>query len=313
VRATADATVELATDFTKFIEEAQDSIVASMESLELSGKKFGDLPWTRDSGDGESKGYGRTRVLEDGSVFEKAAVSITVIEGTLSPERAKAMSARGRPAGPGEGYSAAALSLVFHTTSPHVPTFRADVRMFQLKNQGTAWFGGGADLTPNYLDEQDATQFHQFWKGVCDDHDKEFYPDFKKQCDDYFYLPARGERRGIGGIFFDDLEGSPEVLRFVKDVANKWMPSYSPIVLRHRDKEYTNEQKEWQMIRRGRYAEFNMLWDRGVRFGLLSGGDIERIMVSAPPMVKWVFNYTPKEGSEEAKIMEVLKNPREWA
>ncbi|GAB5358518.1 hypothetical protein AAMO2058_000465200 [Amorphochlora amoebiformis] len=300
--------------FVSMIERVQGELIDELEALDGSGKKFIDSPWTRES-TGSGGGYGRTRVLEGGRVFEKAAAGVTVISGALSPERAAAMSARGRPATPGAIYHAAALSLVFHPESPLVPTFRADVRMFALEGDEDtgAWFGGGADLTPSYLDTQDAQEFHQFWKKTCDRHDADYYTTFKKECDEYFYLPARNEHRGIGGIFFDDMEGTPETLAFVTDVADSWMDSYRDIVIRHRNQEYTKEQKDWQLLRRGRYAEFNMIWDRGVRFGLLSGGDIDRIMVSAPPVVRWAYNATPVPGSKEEEIMEVLRSPRAWA
>ena len=262
------------------------------------------------------------------------------------------VSGRGRaeidPAG-GQKYATAALSLVFHPTSPMVPTFRADVRRFAVEGAGDVLYGGGADLTPYYLYEDDAREFHASWRELCDAHDTSVDPSVfdmcaaetgglggalharcKRWCDEYFYIPARGEHRGVGGIFFDDMEagGSPEsdasaespqrkavVARdpeaFTRAVAKNWIASYAPIVERRRGERYGDVEERWHHQRRGRYVEFNLLYDRGVKFGL-DGGRVESIMVSAPPRVRWDYNVAPEKGSREENLVEVLRNPRCW-
>ncbi|KAH7432754.1 hypothetical protein KP509_07G038100 [Ceratopteris richardii] len=274
--------------------------------------------------------YGITRVLENGNSMEKAAVNVSIIHGHLSEARAKAMSSRGRNVEVGSEYFAGALSIVFHPCNPYVPTFRSDVRYFEVKDFG--WFGGGADLTPNYLDEDDARYFHTFLKEICDKFDPDFYQRSKSACDSYFYLPARKEHRGIGGIFFDDLESftvddhksensimvkekykseRAQVFEFVCQLAKGFLPSYLPIVKRKRDLPYGDRERQWQLLRRGRYLEFNLLYDRGVKFGL-DGGRIESIMVSAPPLIAWKYNVVPEIGSPEAQMIETLSCPRIW-
>ncbi|KAI2508179.1 Coproporphyrinogen III oxidase [Fragilaria crotonensis] len=267
---------------------------------------------------------GITRVMQGGDVIEKGACSLTVIDqGILSQERAAAIQSRqdnDLSIQAGDLYWAAALSIVVHSRSPLVPTFRSDVRIFVVTSSATtttvAWFGGGADLTPYYLNDDDVTQFHAAYKTLTDAHDlgEEFtYDCMKKACDDYFYLPARSEHRGTGGIFFDDLVATPESLDFVKGVAKAWVPSWKPIVNRHRNVAYTEQQRHWQLLRRGRYLEFNLLYDRGVKFGLAAANPrVEGVMVSAPPLIAWEYNHVIEQGSPEAKLMEVLKTPRAW-
>mmetsp|Transcript_35986 Transcript_35986/g.113844 ORF Transcript_35986/g.113844 Transcript_35986/m.113844 type:complete len:292 (-) Transcript_35986:908-1783(-) len=290
--------------------------------MEGIGRDFEVDRWER--GVDGSGGYGITRVLQSADVvglpqkdalFEKAAANVSVVRGTLTPERAKAMSSRGRgnvDIEGGQEYSAAAMSLVFHPASPRVPTLRADVRLFEVG--GSVWYGGGCDLTPAYLEEEDAREFHGFWKGVCDKYDPALYPRYKAWCDDYFYIPARGEHRGVGGVFFDDL--APEDVgfdagAFVRDVGDGILPSWEKIVARRRGEDYGEAERRWQCLRRGRYLEFNLLYDRGVRFGL-DGGRVESIMVSAPPLIAWQYDAVPDEGTPEARTLEVLKSPREW-
>jgi coproporphyrinogen III oxidase len=198
-----------------------------------------------------------------------------------------------------------------------VPTFRADVRYFELEN-GQGWFGGGGDLTPYYLFDDDAKEFHQVYKNTCDKYSSSLYPTMKEWCDNYFYIPARQEHRGVGGIFFDDLSwidggDMSGAFDFTCDVCKTFMPSYLPIVKRRRSLSYTDEQRHFQLLRRGRYIEFNMLYDRGVKFGLVPGGRIEAVMVSCPPLVAWDYNYTPETGSEEERLMKILRAPIEWA
>ncbi|CAG9461334.1 unnamed protein product [Pedinophyceae sp. YPF-701] len=302
-------------DFKDYVLDLQSRILAAGERIESSsGAKFLHDRWERDPAD-PSAGFGITCVLEDGDVLEKAAANVSIIEGVLTPERAQAMSSRGRasidPAG-GQPYAAAAMSLVFHSKHPFVPTLRADVRLFRVG--GEEWYGGGCDLTPSYLDEADARAFHAHWRGVCDQHSPALYPEYKAWCDKYFYIPARKEHRGVGGIFFDDLASSADLdaAAFTRDVGDNIIPSWEPIVERHRHDAYTDEHRNWQLLRRGRYLEFNLLYDRGVKFGL-NGGRFESIMVSAPPLIRWKYNAVPEEGSPEWETLEVLRNPREWA
>ena len=302
--------------FEHYILETQRQIISAAETLDASGQRFIHDRWDRPSASGNS-GYGITSVLEGGNILEKGAVNISIISGALSPERAKMMSSRGRdsvdPNG-GQSYAAAAMSLVFHSAHPFIPTLRADVRLFEV--EGRQWYGGGCDLTPFYVIEQDAGEFHQYWKTVCDRHNHTLYPQFKQWCDEYFYIPARKEHRGVGGLFFDDLDAATEsydVEAFVRDVGEGILPSWEPIVNRRRQLSYTQDQRDWQLLRRGRYLEFNLLYDRGVKFGL-DGGRVESIMVSAPPLIAWKYNVQPSPGSEEEKLVHLLqqKPPREW-
>ena len=313
--------------FEDFLLDKQNELCDALERVDGSDARFCRDYWERGS---KSDGYGITRVLEGGDVFEKAAANVSIIRGTLTPERARAMSSRGRaeidPEG-GQEYEACALSLVFHPRSPMVPTFRADVRRFRVG--GKAWYGGGADLTPYYLFDEDAEEFHDKYRAVCDSHDKnaeasEVYAACKDWCDEYFYIPARREHRGVGGVFFDDLEddagsgsdgarvrGVTDAESFTRAIADEWLDSYLPIVDKRRDEAYGEAQERWHHQRRGRYIEFNLLYDRGVRFGL-DGGRIEAIMVSAPPRVRWDYDVNPEPGSEEHRLVETLRAPREW-
>lgn len=300
--------------FEEYVVDLQRRIVQEAEELDGSGIKFVQDRWEREEGN-ENAGYGIACVLEGGEVLEKAASNVSIIRGVLTPARAKAMSSRGRscidPEG-GQPYSAAAMSLVFHSAHPHIPTLRADVRVFQVDDQ--KWFGGGCDLTPFYSFESDFVEFHRYWKALCDGYDATLYPAYKKWCDEYFYIPARKEHRGVGGIFFDDLDsdvGTFDPEDFVMDVGKGILPSWKNIVERRRSQAFSQEERDWQLIRRGRYLEFNLLYDRGVKFGL-EGGRIESIMVSAPPLIAWKYNVVPKEGSEEENLVQLLKQPREW-
>ena len=358
--------------FEVFVVELQASVCAALERIETEAFEIGsdvvrDASATRPAvfredayaRSGTGSGFGVTRVMEGGGVFEKAAANVSVIRGTLSPERAAAMSARGRPGVDprgGQTYAAAALSLVFHPRSPMVPTFRADVRRFTVDGVGS-WYGGGADLTPYYLFDEDAAAFHAHYTNVCAAHDPTapsanrsgaLHARCKKWCDEYFYIPARGEHRGVGGVFFDDMsddetgsanasnddstssvESSPETTdrsivdfdreasprdagSFTRAVGLRWIDSYEPIVKRRWSVPYDAANEKWHHQRRGRYVEFNLLYDRGVRFGL-DGGRVESIMVSAPPRVRWDYDAKPAPGSEEARLVETLRNtPKEW-
>ena len=229
----------------------------------------------------------------------------------------------------GDTYAAAALSIVLHTRSPMVPTFRSDVRIFMVVPSTSdsdsagekvmAWFGGGADLTPYYLFDDDISFFHGLYRDLCQNHfpsetpSSFSYSHMKQACDEYFFLPARSEHRGTGGIFFDDMIASQSTLSFVQDVADTWMPSWLPIVTDRKLMEYTNQQRQWQLLRRGRYLEFNLLYDRGVKFGLANANPrVEGVMVSAPPLIAWEYNHKVEPGSEEDRLMKILKDPIDW-
>eukprot|EP00197_Chlamydomonas_leiostraca_P011064 CAMPEP_0202880098 /NCGR_PEP_ID=MMETSP1391-20130828/34571_1 /ASSEMBLY_ACC=CAM_ASM_000867 /TAXON_ID=1034604 /ORGANISM="Chlamydomonas leiostraca, Strain SAG 11-49" /LENGTH=335 /DNA_ID=CAMNT_0049562549 /DNA_START=258 /DNA_END=1265 /DNA_ORIENTATION=- len=310
--ASTDATFE---DFVDYIQQLQSSILSGAEQLDGSGAKFVRDQWQRDPSDANA-GWGATCVLEGGRVLEKAAANTTVVRGTLTAARAQAMSSRGRaeidPKG-GQPYAAAAMSLVFHSAHPLVPTLRADVRLFQVAGQ--SWFGGGCDLTPFYVNEDDARAFHAKWKQVCDKHQEGLYPKLKEWCDKYFYIPCRHEHRGLGGIFYDDMstkECGFDAAAFTRDVGDAILPSWHNIAATRSQLPFTQQQRDWQLIRRGRYLEFNLLYDRGVKFGL-DGGRIESIMVSAPPLIAWKYNVVPQPGSQEERLVQVLRKPQQWA
>lgn len=253
-------------------------------------------------------------VLQHGSLFEKAGVNVSQLTGILSETRAAAMASRGRVIPPGTPYSAAALSFVLHSQSPFIPTLRGDVRIFAAA--GRVWGGGGADLTIFYVDRPAFSQFHAHWRDVCDQFNPAFYPRFKRWCDDYFYLPARGEHRGVGGIFYDDLDlPGDELIRFQSAVLHNFLPSFQHIVNAQLDIPWTDHHKRWQRIRRGRYIEFNLLNDRGVRFGLAGAppSRTDSIMISAPPSVEWPYRHEPAPDSPEAETLQLLSGkPIDW-
>ncbi|MET0403465.1 MAG: oxygen-dependent coproporphyrinogen oxidase [Cystobacter sp.] len=285
---------------TDHIHALQDEICGALERLD--GKaRFREDSWKRPGGGG-----GRSRVIEDGAVFEKGGVSTSVVFGELEEAFANKLQGEGRT------FWAGGLSLVIHPRNPHAPTVHANYRFI---HQGAkAWFGGGADLTPYYLREEDAVHFHRVHKEACDRHDASFYPRYKKACDQYFYLRHREEARGVGGVFFENTgEELEREFAFVKDVGQAFLPAYLPIVERRKDTPYGEAQRDWQEVRRGRYVEFNLVWDRGTIFGLETKGRTESILMSLPPQVRWRYDYHPAPGSEEARLVEVLRNPRDWA
>ena len=299
--------------FEEMIRKAQDDICAQVEALD--GSKFHEDAWVRENGGG-----GISRVLQGGNVFEKAGVNVSVVYGTMPPEAVKAASARGvtRDVGyePGEPvpFFAAGISSVMHPWNPMAPTMHFNYRYFET-DRGLWWFGGGTDLTPSFLFEEDAKHFHGTLKECCDRHDAEYYPKFKKWCDEYFLIKHRGERRGLGGIFFDDLNDRPadEIFKFSTDCANTVCNAYLPLVERRKDSEYTEAQKKWQQLRRARYVEYNLVYDRGTVFGLKTGGRIESILMSLPLTARWEYDHSPDPGSWEEKTLAVLKEPKEWA
>lgn len=296
--------------FTRFIEDLQDDICQQVETID--GGRFREDPWNRKGGGG-----GRTRVLSDGEVIEKGGVNISSVHGELpEPIRNHFDVEQG-------WFYAAGLSLVLHPRSPMIPTVHANYRFFELyddpemKHVSDRWFGGGCDLTPYYLQEEDAVHFHRVCKEVCDRHGEALYPRFKKACDDYFYNSHRGEARGIGGLFFDYLRGNEKIsdenwYDFVTDAGRSFSEAYLPILKRRLEEPYGEAEREWQEIRRGRYVEFNLIHDRGTLFGLKTDGRVESILMSLPPRVRWVYDHHPVEGSREEALLSVLSEPVEW-
>jgi coproporphyrinogen III oxidase len=312
------AMADLETRAVAFFRSLQDRIVTGLESLD--GGTFHEDSWDRPGGGG-----GRSRVLTDGALFEKAGVNFSEVFGTLRPEMAGGL--------PGDGteFRATGVSLVLHPRNPHVPTIHANVRFIRRGN--TAWFGGGTDLTPYYVLAEDAIAFHCGLKDVCDRHHRSLYPRFKRWCDRYFFLPHRNEPRGVGGIFFDYLGAGAEatagevapaattdwehdlerVFAFVRDLGLGMMDAYSAIVSRRRSDSYGARERDWQLVRRGRYAEFNLIYDRGTLFGLRTDGRTESILMSLPPEVRWRYGAAPEPGSPEARSLEAICARRDWA
>jgi len=290
--------------------KVQSEMCTALEAVEATSRFVSD-EWDRPDIKGSYGGGGLSRVLTNGSVFEKAGVNFSEVSGHLPIEMSKKLAGADSEA----KFYATGVSLIIHPFSPLVPTIHANLRYLEVNE--FSWFGGGVDLTPYYLDQEDARNFHQKLKSICDTHNPHFYPDFKKQCDEYFYLPHRKEHRGIGGLFFDYLgKGNLTILQqtfpFIKELGASLPELYLTIVKRHKDREWKQRQKEFQLLRRGRYVEFNLLYDKGTQFGLKTGGRTESILVSMPPEVRWEYNQQISPGSDEAKLLDVLKNPREW-
>uniref|UniRef100_X5CWZ4 coproporphyrinogen oxidase n=2 Tax=Eukaryota TaxID=2759 RepID=X5CWZ4_9EUKA len=308
-----NANMEMRRKFEENCRRAQNAICNAVS--ELDGKPFTEDIWTRSGGGG-----GISRVLCNGNVFEKAGCSLSVVYGSMPQDALQSATSRGadRAKGYKEGervpFFACGLSSVMHPRNPMAPTMHFNYRYFETDG-GVWWFGGGSDITPAYLFEEDIQHFHQTYKDICDKHDPEYYPKFKKWADEYFTIKHRGETRGLGGIFFDDHNDREpdEIFAFSKECLDAIIPAYLPIVAKHKDDEFTQKQKEWQLMRRGRYVEFNLVYDRGTVFGLKTGGRIESILMSLPETARWEYNHQPEEGSPEAEIMDAFKNPREWA
>ena len=283
-----------------YFESLQEDICASLEQLD--GKAgFSADPWNRPGGGG-----GITRVLQDGDLFEKAGVNFSAVFGTLPENAARKMNMSPM------GFFATGVSLVIHPRSPMVPTVHANYRYFELEN-GDSWFGGGSDLTPYYPYDEDTIHFHSTLKVACDRHDPSFYHRFKQWCDEYFSIKHRGEGRGVGGIFFDYLRGDFEKhFAFVRSAGDAFLHSYFPIVNRRMNETWGDREREWQLIRRGRYVEFNLVYDRGTMFGLETDGRVESILMSLPPLAEWKYDFPIVDGSREARLVEMLKQPRRW-
>ena len=295
--------------FYEYIQILQDRITSKLEAVDGVAQFQEDI-WKRPEGGG-----GRTRVIENGYVFEKGGVNISAVHGQLPKTMQQHFGVADA------NFFACGLSLVLHPKNPMVPTVHANWRYFEMYdtvgNIVDQWFGGGQDLTPYYLFDEDAKHFHQVCKTACDKHNAEFYPKYKSRCDEYFYNAHRNEARGIGGLFFDYCKAN-EVIQmqdwynFVTEIGDSFLDAYVPIVERRKDLDYTEAQRNWQEIRRGRYVEFNLVHDKGTLFGLKTNGRIESILMSLPPHVQWVYDHNPEAGSEEEKLIKVLQNPIDW-
>ena len=294
---------------------SQDTIVALFKQLQeelsegleaVDGKaKFEEDRWERPGGGG-----GRSRVIRKGNVFEKGGVNFSHVHGAMPSKISQRLGITGQV-----DFHATGVSLVIHPESPLVPIIHMNVRYFETSD-GTHWFGGGIDLTPIYVVEEDAIFFHQQLKDVCDRFGPNYYNEFKPWCDEYFTLIHRNDTRGIGGIFFDHMKAISEDQKshnfdFVRSVGEAFVPTYTEIANRHKDKSYTQAHKDFQLMRRSRYVEFNLVWDKGTKFGLDTNGRTESILMSMPPMAAWSYNYQPDPGSPEAATMKMLR-PHDW-
>ncbi len=288
----------------------QDRICAALEA-EDGGERFREDAWMRPEGGG-----GRTRVLGNGKVFEQAGVNFSHVRGTTLPPSATAQ----RPELAGRAFEALGVSLVVHPRNPYVPTSHMNVRFFIATGSKGAnaapvwWFGGGFDLTPYYGFEDDCVHWHRAARAACEPFGADVYPRFKKWCDDYFFIRHRNEPRGIGGLFFDDFSegGFARSFEFLKSVGDRYLPAYLPIVQKRKAMPFGEREREFQLYRRGRYVEFNLVYDRGTLFGLQSGGRTESILMSLPPLVAWRYDWQPAPGTPEARLYDVFLKPREW-
>ncbi|TMS19974.1 Oxygen-dependent coproporphyrinogen-III oxidase, mitochondrial [Larimichthys crocea] len=314
VRVLQERKDEMSTRMEMLIMETQADFCKALEKVD--GGKFKVDQWQRKEGGG-----GISCVMQDGKVFEKAGVNVSVVFGHLTEEAAKQMRSRGKVLKGKDGklpFCAMGVSSVIHPKNPHIPTVHFNYRYFEIEEEDGSkqwWFGGGTDLTPVYINKEDAFHFHNTLKEACDKHHPQYYPDFKKWCDRYFHIKHRGETRGIGGIFFDDLDSPNQegVFQFVKSCARTVVPCYLPIVYKHLNDNFTDEEKDWQQVRRGRYVEFNLVYDRGVKFGLATPGSrIESILMSLPLTARWEYMHEPAKGTQEAEMLDVLRNPKEW-
>ena len=295
--------------FYTYIQQLQNTITSKLEEVDGQAK-FQEDVWKRPEGGG-----GRTRIIENGGVFEKGGVNISAVYGALPESMQNYFGVKNAD------FFACGLSLVLHPKNPMVPTVHANWRYFEMYDKSGAlvdqWFGGGQDLTPYYLFEEDAQHFHTICKIACEKHNPSFYDLYKERCDTYFWNAHRKEARGIGGLFFDYCKATDEMsikdwYDFVTEVGNSFLESYIPIVTKRKELKYTAAQRDWQEVRRGRYVEFNLVHDKGTLFGLKTNGRIESILMSLPPHVQWKYDHHPETGSEEEKLITVLQKPKEW-
>jgi len=294
--------------FSVYIDSLQERITSDLEKLDGKSKFIKDN-WEREKGGG-----GLTMILENGDVFEKAGVNVSKVYGNLPESMSKLLKVNQ------SHFFACGISLVLHPKNPMAPTFHANLRYFELYEHNVLkdrWFGGGLDLTPYYIFEEDIVHFHKSCKKVCDSYNEGFYSKYKRKCDEYFWNSHRNEARGVGGLFFDYCRESNEMnidnwFSFISDLGNSFLKSYVPIIKKRKDLDYNNSHEKWQQIRRGRYVEFNLLHDKGTLFGLKTNGRIESILISMPPKAQWVYDQTPSKGSEEEKLLNILKSPKKW-
>ncbi|MEA5425412.1 oxygen-dependent coproporphyrinogen oxidase [Arcicella lustrica] len=289
----------------EYFKELQNQICAALENAD--GKAtFHEDNWQREGGGG-----GRSRVIQNGNVIEKGGVMFSAVWGDLHEKMLASMGLTEKV-----DFFATGVSIVLHPNSPKVPIIHMNVRYFEMSN-GTYWFGGGIDLTPHYVVEEDAVWFHQYLKSVCDQHDESYYPKFRNWADDYFFNTHRNETRGIGGIFFDyqkpnESRNKQDLFAFVKAIGESFAPIYTHFMQKNKDLPFTENEKTFQMLRRGRYVEFNLVHDRGTKFGLETNGRTESILMSMPPMAQWVYDYKAEKGSEEEKTLSLLKKGINW-
>jgi len=291
----------------RYLLQLQDAICQQLAAED--GGRFEEDEWVREEGGG-----GRSRVINNGNLIEKGGVNFSHVHGNELPASATAH----RPELAGRSFEAMGVSLVIHPHNPYIPTSHANVRFFIAEQAGEEpvwWFGGGYDLTPYYGFEEDCTSWHQTAKAACEPFGETLYPRFKKWCDDYFYLKHRSEARGIGGLFFDDFNelGFEKSFGLMQAVGNSYIDAYLPIMQRRKNTVFGERERDFQLYRRGRYVEFNLVWDRGTLFGLQTGGRTESILMSLPPLVKWVYNWQPDAGSAEAALTDKFLSPKEWA
>jgi len=292
----------------QYLLNLQNNICYQLEQVD--GKaKFIEDSWEKEG----NTGNGQTRVIQNGNVFEQGGVNFSIVSGESLPSSATAL----RPELAGRSFQALGVSLVIHPKNPYVPTSHANVRFFIAKKDGEEpiwWFGGGFDLTPYYGFDEDAIYWHSTAESACKPYGDDVYPKYKKWCDDYFYLKHRDEQRGIGGLFFDDLNegGFDKCFAFMKSVGNNYIKAYKPIVEKRKDMPYTDKERQFQLYRRGRYVEFNLVYDRGTLFGLQTGGRTESILMSLPPLVRWEYNYSIRKDSEEERLYKRYLKPQEW-
>jgi len=291
----------------KYLIDLQQTICSEIELLD-GGTVFEQDHWSRD----DQRGNGISCIISNGNVFEKGGVNFSIIRGDKMPKSASAL----RPELEGRQYTALGVSLVLHPDNPYIPTAHANVRFFVAEEQGKDpiwWFGGGFDLTPYYGFDEDAVHWHETAKKACIPFGKDVYPKYKKWCDDYFCLTHRNEQRGIGGLFFDDLNGDfEECFDFMKSVGSHFTEAYIPIAKKRMNTTFSEKEKDFQLYRRGRYVEFNLIYDRGTLFGLQSGGRTESILMSLPPKAQWSYQYKIEVGSEEEKLTSYFLKPRDW-
>lgn len=288
----------------QWFQELQDNICQALEKADGKGK-FQEDKWERAGGGG-----GRSRVITGGHVIEKGGVNFSAVYGKTPAKILEALKLKEAD------FFATGISIVLHPVSPMVPIIHMNTRYFEMSN-GTSWFGGGIDLTPHYVDKADAQWFHQQLKNVCDQHHESYYADFKKWADDYFYLKHRDETRGVGGIFFDRLSQKEDIsladrFAFTKEIGSTFAPIYTHFMTKNRELPYGEQEQQWQRVRRGRYVEFNLVWDKGTKFGLDTNGRTESILMSMPPQADWHYNLQPEPDTQEAKTLKLLKKEIDW-